>query len=144
MRMRLAVAGALMAWPGACGGDAASDLPIAAAPTTPLPTLPMANDLSPVGPTTFVGAPGDTAILRVRATRTGGIPVIGVVVVFQVQAGGGAVKPFTTTTDYDGLASAQWTLGPAPAVNLATAAGGVATSPVSFSVSTFPDSTAAP
>lgn len=144
MRMRVTLACALMASLGACGGDAASDLPLVAAPTTPLPTIPSANDLSPVGPTTFVGAPSDTAILRVRATRTGGIPVKGVIVVFQVQAGGGALKPFTTTTDDEGIASAQWTLGPAPAVNLATATGGFATTPVSYSVSTFADSASAP
>lgn len=69
----------------------------------------------------------------------------GVTIVFQVQAGGGAMRPVVTSTDQQGIASAKWTFGPAAAVNIATATGGFTTSPVSFTASTFPaDSSAAP
>jgi len=120
------------------------DLPGVAAPTAPLPTQPGASDLSAVGPASFTGAPNSMVILRVRASRASGGPVYGVTIVFAVQAGGGAMKPLVTTTDSEGIASVEWTLGHVPGVNLASAAGGFTTSPVSFSVSTFPtDSTGA-
>ena len=141
MRVRsVCAAGALLT---ACVGKN-PDLPGVAAPTSPLPTQPGANDLSPVGPTSFTGTPDGTATLRVRATRGNGSPVYGVTIVFAVQAGGGVVKPLVTTTDGDGIASAEWTLGHAPGVNLATATGGFSTSPVSFTASTFPDSSGTP
>lgn len=134
------VAGVLLA---ACVGKD-PNLPGVAAPVAPLPTQPGASDLSPVGPTTFTGTPDGKAVLRVRATRGNGTGVYGVTIVFAVQAGGGVVKPLYTTTDGDGIAAAEWTLGHEPGVNLATATGGFSTSPVSFTVSTFPDASAAP
>jgi len=55
------------------------------------------------------------------------------------------MQPIITSTDEQGIASAKWTFGPEAAVNLATVTGGLVTSPVSFTASTFPtDSTSAP
>jgi hypothetical protein len=120
-------------------------LPGVVAPSTPPITQQGAVDLSPVGPTTFNGQPSGTTILRVRASRADGGPVYAVTIVFQVQAGKGAMQPIVTSTDEQGIASAKWTFGQTPAVNIATATGGFATSPVSFTVSTFPaDSSSAP
>jgi hypothetical protein len=128
----------------ACGGGE-SLLPGAIAPTTPPITQVGATDLEPIGPTTFSGQPKETTILRVRATRADGGPAHAVTIVFQVQAGGGAMQPIVTSTDEQGVASAEWTFGPKAAVNHATATGGFATAPVSFTVSTFAtDGTAAP
>jgi hypothetical protein len=104
-----------------------------------------ATDLVSIGPTTFSGQPSDTTILRVRATRADGGPAYAVTVVFRVQAGGGAMQPIVTSTDEQGVASAKWTFGPKATVNLATATGGFAPAPVSFTVSTFAtDDTASP
>lgn len=121
----------------ACGGEA-TDLPPALGPTTPPIAQAGASNLSPVGPTTIAGTPNGTAILQVRATRANGASAYGVTILFQIQAGGGAMKLASTTTDSDGIASAEWTFGPEAAVNLATATGGFTTSPVSFTASTFP------
>jgi hypothetical protein len=128
----------------ACVGSEPS-LPGAVAPTSPPITQQGAADLSPVGPTTISGSPNGTTILRVRATRADGGPAYGVTILFQIQAGGGAMQPIITSTDAQGIASAKWTFGPQAAINLATATGGFAPSPVSFTASTFPaDSTSAP
>jgi len=141
MRIRSAcAAGVLLA---ACVGKD-PDLPGVAAPTTPPPAQPGASDLSAVGPTSFVGAPDSTVTVRVRASRASGAPVYGVTIVFAVQAGGGTIKPLVTTTDGEGIATVEWTLGPVPGVNLASASGGFTTSPVSFSVSTLPVGQATP
>ena len=143
MRIRMAAIPVLALLLAACGSDI-PNLPGAAAPTSPPPTQPGANDLSPVGPTTFTGTPNGVTVLQVRATRANGKPAYGVVIQFQIQAGGGEMKPIITTTDSDGIASAQWTFGPTASINLASATGGFTTSPVSFTVSTFPDSAATP
>lgn len=128
----------------ACGGGESS-LPGVIAPVTPPITQAGAADLVPIGPTTFSGQPNDTTILRVRALRADGGPAYAVTIVFQVQAGGGAMQPIVTSTDGQGVASAKWTFGPKAAINLATATGGFAPPPVSFTASTFPaDSTASP
>lgn len=141
MRITTLVAAALLA---ACVGKEPT-LPGVVAPSTPPITQQGATDLSPVGPTTFSGQPNGTTVLRVRASRADGGPVHAVTIVFQVQAGSGAMQPIVTSTDEQGIASAKWTFGPAPAVNIATATGGFTTSPVSFTASTFPsDSTSAP
>jgi len=122
---------------GACGGDSAP-LALATAPVTPPITQVVVSDLVPVGPTSFTGVPGATAVLQVRALRADGGPAYAATVVFKVQAGGGSIQPVVTSTDEQGLASAKWTFGPQAAVNLATATGPLAPSPVSFTVSTFP------
>ena len=122
----------------ACGGDAAPNLPPVAAPTTPLPTLPSASNLTAVSPTSVSGTPGGNTVVQVRATRANGTGVYGVTVVFQIQAGGGALQPPMATTDGDGIASTTWTLGTVPGVNLLSATGGFTTSPVSFTASTAP------
>lgn len=141
MRLTVLSATALLM---ACGGGDPT-LPGAVAPMTPPITQQSAVDLSPVGPTTFSGVPNGSTILRVRATRADGAPVYAVTVVFKVNAGGGAMQPIITSTDEQGIASAKWTFGPEAAVNLATVTGGLVTSPVSFTASTFPtDSTSAP
>jgi hypothetical protein len=128
----------------ACGGGESS-LPGVIAPITPPISQVGAAELVPIGPTTFSGQPSDTTILRVRALRADGGPAYTVTIVFQVQAGGGAMQPIITSTDEQGVASAKWTLGPKAAINLATATGGFAPPPVSFTVSTFPiDSTTSP
>lgn len=128
----------------ACGGGEPTLAPVAA-PVTPPITQNGAYDLAALGPTTFTGQPNDTTTLRVRATHADGSPAHAVAVVFQVQAGGGSVQPIAASTDGEGVASAKWTFGPQAAVNLATATGGFAPSPVSFTASTFPvDTTAAP
>jgi hypothetical protein len=114
------------------------DLPGVAAPSAPPPTLPGASDLTSVSPATFTAAPDGKATLRVRASRTNGSSVYGVTIVWVVQAGGGTLNPLKSTTDGDGIASTEWTMGHTPGINIATATGGFSTSPVSFSASTFP------
>ena len=124
----------------ACGGGEHA-LPGVVAPTSPPIKQPTAADLVPVGPTSFTGLPGGTTLLQVRALRPDGGPANGVTVVFKVQAGGGSVQPVITSSDDEGIASAQWTFGPDAAVNLATAVGTLAPAPVSYTVSTFPSGT---
>ena len=141
MRIRSLVALTILA---ACGGGEPT-LPGVTAPSSPPVPLPGAADLVAVGPTSFSGIPGGTAILTVRALRADGGPANAVYVVFKVQAGGGAIQPIMTTSNEQGFATAKWTLGPEAAVNLATAAGALAPTPVSFTVSTFPaDGTTSP
>jgi hypothetical protein len=123
----------------ACVGGSGSDLPLVAAPTTPLPTQPGAAALTAVSPTTLTGEPGSTTLVQVRATRADGAPVNGVVVVFQVQAGGGSVQPASTTTAGEGIASVKWTFGTTPGVNLLGAVGGFVPSPLAFTASTLPE-----
>jgi hypothetical protein len=127
----------------ACGGDSAP-MGLATAPVAPPITQVIVSDLVPVGATSFAGLPGGTAVLQVRALRADGGPAPGASVVFKVQAGGGTIQPIYTSTDGQGIASASWTLGTAAAVNLATATGPLATSTVSFTVSTFPSSSTSP
>lgn len=120
----------------ACVGGSTGDLPLVAAPRTPLPTRPSAEVLVPVSPTALAGAPGDTTVVQVRATRGDGTPVHAVTIYFQVQAGGGAVQPLSATTDGDGLAATKWTFGGSPGVNLLNVVGGFVASSISFTAST--------
>jgi hypothetical protein len=136
--MRPAVAFAFALVVAACVGGPTNDLPTVAAPTTPLPTIPMADVLTPVTPTTLVGTPGSSTIVQVRATTAAGKPVNATTMAFQVQAGGGSVEPVVTTTVADGIASAKWTFGNAPGVNLLRVSGGAnAATPVNFTASTL-------
>ncbi len=59
--------------------------------------------------------------LVVRALDGGGNPVPGLAVAWLAGNGGGSLAPATSTTDADGLASTQWTLGSAAGANTATA-----------------------
>jgi len=59
--------------------------------------------------------------LVVRAHDGSDNPVAGLAVAWIVGEGGGSFAPATSVTDADGLASARWTLGPAPGRNSATA-----------------------
>ena len=120
-----------------CVGGPTGDLPTVAAPTIPLPTQTTAEQLTAVGPTTLVGEPGSSTLVQVRATTASGKPVIGAILAFQVQTGGGATDPVVTASAADGIASAKWTYGPVPGVNLLKVSGGAAAAiPVSFTAST--------
>ena len=59
--------------------------------------------------------------LVVRVSDARGRPVAGSEVTFAVSSGNGTVAPATVTTDADGVASAQWTLGPGVGVQTADA-----------------------
>jgi len=136
--MRVAVVCSLSMVLAACVGGPTSDLPGVSAPTTPLPTVPMAAALSPVTPTTLVGTPGSSTIVQVLATTAGGTPVNAATLAFQVVAGGGSVEPVVSATAGGGIASATWTFGSAPGVNLLKVSGGAAgASPVNFTASTI-------
>lgn len=85
--------------------------------------------------------------IRVLVTDTGGNPVAGARVAFTPSAGGGTVSPAIATTKGNGVAAAQWTLGPVWGPNLVTAAvladddtplGFVNANPVSFTIVTDP------
>jgi Big-like domain-containing protein len=77
------------------------------------------------------------APLVVRAHDADGNPVPGLAVAWIPGQGGGTLAPTTSTTDADGRASTQWTLGPAPVGNSATAViSGVGT--VSFTATANP------
>lgn len=60
------------------------------------------------------GVPGeplnDSVVVRVEDRHGDGVP--GVEVAFAVTSGGGSVSPATVTTDAQGLARVEWTLGP--------------------------------
>ncbi|MBA3260581.1 MAG: Ig-like domain-containing protein [Gemmatimonadales bacterium] len=72
------------------------------------------------GQSAVVGTPVPD-LLVVRLLDAQGNPVVGVPVAWVVGAGSGTVAPQTTSTDGAGLASTQWTLGPAPGANTLTA-----------------------
>jgi hypothetical protein len=120
---------------GCVGGP--TDLPLVAAPTMPIPPVTTAEVLTPVTPTTLSGTPGSSTIVQVRATTAAGKPVIAASVSFQVQTGGGSVEPVVTSTADEGIASAKWTFGKDPGLNLLRVSGGGAgATPVSFTAST--------
>lgn len=70
------------------------------------------------------------AMLAVRVTDTFGNPVQGATVTWTVTGGGGTLTP-ASVTGANGIAQAQWTLGPAAGPNTATAST-PGTAPVSF------------
>jgi hypothetical protein len=117
----------------ACVDGPTGDLPLVAAPIVPpATTRPSAELLTSVGPTTLTGAPGSSSVVQVQATKADGTPVGGVLIVFEVQLGGGDVEPATAETATDGIASTRWTFGDAPGVNLMKATGGFVSTPLSF------------
>jgi alpha-tubulin suppressor-like RCC1 family protein len=84
--------------------------------------------------------------LRVRVTGLDGNPTPNARVAFTSTAGGGIVSPAVATTNQNGVAAAQWTLGSADGLNTVTASvladddkalSFVAANPVSFSITTF-------
>jgi hypothetical protein len=78
--------------------------------------------------------------LEVRVLDADSIPVAGVTVQFTATAGGGALEPAEAFTGADGVASADWTLGPEPGANRAQAdAGGIEGSPAAFVARGDPD-----
>jgi hypothetical protein len=121
-----------------CVGGPTSDLPGVAAPIAPLPTVPSAETLSPIGATTLTGTPGSSVTVQVRATKADGTPVNSTPIAFEVQLGGGSATPTVTATAGEGVASAKWTFGSTPGVNLLKVSGGAAgAAPVTFTASTI-------
>jgi adhesin/invasin len=59
--------------------------------------------------------------ITVRVADDNNNPLEGVEVTFAVTAGGGSVSPATATTNNDGQAQTQWTLGPTVGANVLTA-----------------------
>lgn len=62
-----------------------------------------------------------TEAIVVEVRTASGAPRAGVLVGFTIERGGGSVEPGQATTDADGRASAQWTLGVVPVPNRLTA-----------------------
>lgn len=68
--------------------------------------------------------PGSTLTtdsLSVRVLNVDSLPVRNTLVAFNITAGGGTVSPFIDSTDANGVASTQWTLGPNTGLNSVTA-----------------------
>jgi hypothetical protein len=91
--------------------------------------------------------------LGVQVRDAASNPVPNVAVTWVVGSGGGSVTPTTSTTDANGVATAAWTLGPAPGTNTLSAvvsgigvagftATAVAGAPARLSVVTQPSATA--
>ena len=59
--------------------------------------------------------------LRALVTNKDGVPLGGARVAFAVTAGGGTISPAIAVTRSNGIASAEWKLGPAIGINTATA-----------------------
>ena len=102
------------------------------------------NTLPPATPTTIAEQQGmnqsgqvNAALadsLRVRVTGSNGSPAFGVTVTWSVLSGGGSISPASSATDRDGLAGAQFILGPSEGQQQAQAAvDGLSGSPVVFS-----------
>ena len=100
---------------GACGGDGAPTDP----PSDALPALSLA----------IVSGDGQTGpperllseFLVFRLSDSGGRPVAGVPVVWEVVSGGGKVSGKRHDTDLEGLAAGNFTLGAAPGEHVARA-----------------------
>jgi hypothetical protein len=77
--------------------------------------------------------------LSVRVTDEAGDPVSGVQVAWSVMDGGGSIAPVTSNTNSDGVASAEFTLGPAEGEQHAQASvQGLTGSPVVFTATATP------
>jgi alpha-tubulin suppressor-like RCC1 family protein len=59
--------------------------------------------------------------IRVAAVTKANAPAAGTTVIFSVAAGGGKLSSTKVTTDANGIAATQWTLGPTNGVNTVTA-----------------------
>lgn len=70
-----------------------------------------------------VGSPGEPLDdpLIVRVTDSAGSPLPGQVITWSVNEGGGAVDPVTGSSNSEGLAIAEWILGPLPGLNVVEA-----------------------
>jgi hypothetical protein len=110
----------------ACNNDSTSPTPVAAA---------IAPSSSPPATALVATAVAGPSVL---VTNSAGTPIEGVVVNFDVTAGGGALQYSTATSDAQGIASAGlWQIGPKVGANTATATvEGVA--PVTFTVASQP------
>lgn len=62
--------------------------------------------------------------LVVRAVDANGNPEVGLSVIFAIASGGGTVNPTIATTDANGRATANWTLGATPGAQTVTATAG--------------------
>ncbi|HYH82984.1 MAG TPA: cellulase family glycosylhydrolase [Longimicrobium sp.] len=100
------------------------------------PVGPATASLAPLGATQFNGAPGfalDDSV-AVRVTGSGGAPLAGAAVSFEVTGGAGSVSPASVTTNADGVAKTRWTMGAEGANTLRAALPSFsATPPVAFS-----------
>lgn len=103
----------------------------ATAVSGPVPLLAMTATNSGDGQTAVAGTTLPNP-LRVVVTLNG-LPQAGVTVAWGAADAGASVTPTTSTTDVNGIASTQWTLGGAAGTQHATAsASGAAGSPVTF------------
>ncbi|MEP6573820.1 MAG: S8 family serine peptidase [Gemmatimonadota bacterium] len=113
-----------------CGGDGNG-------PSNQAPALIVA--LSGTGQTGSVGQLLAAPIV-VKVTNSAGAAVSGIVVTFNVTAGGGSLAASTVTTNGQGTASVGWTVGQTVGTNIdtvtATIPGSISGSPVTFTAST--------
>lgn len=89
--------------------------------------------ITPSGSLPVTPAAGSTITPAVLVRDAGGRPLPGVVVTFQVTAGGGSLGRAASSTNGDGIASVPWTLGPEPGINTVVARVGDL-APISLSV----------
>lgn len=84
---------------------------------------PIPESIAAVGSTSLQGFTGTalTEPVRVRVVGSDGDPFLGQSVSWSVTSGGGTVVSSGATTDESGIATAQWTLGPAAGSNTLTA-----------------------
>ena len=97
---------------------------------------PVPSQIAATGGAQQSGAPGSALPLplSVLVTDASGNPVAGVEVTWSVLTGGGTVSPASSTTNSDGVATTQYTLGPAEGEQLAQGqSAGLQGSPVVFS-----------
>jgi hypothetical protein len=100
--------------------DAAATAPglDSAAVTPTAPAGPLADRLELLAPLDSTAAPGDTVLVRVRATTVAGTGVANATVTFEVTAGGGSVVPASVATNDLGETEARWATGAAGAQEL--------------------------
>jgi hypothetical protein len=101
----------------ACGGSDGPTPPPSAATITP----EAATNNQEATPGATLPVP-----IRVRVTGADGAAVGFTTVNWQVSSGGGTVSPTSSTTNSNGIAETQWTLGPTPGTQTVTASVGTA------------------
>ncbi len=129
---RYLLAAAVFAFAAACGDDGGGN------PGNPEPVIAKTATNSGDGQTGDVTEvlPQD---LRIIVTLDGQ-PVEGEDITWAVGANGGTIAPVTATTDVDGIALGEWTLGTTSGLFTATATlAGASGSPVSFTATAEPD-----